>query len=148
MNGLHWYLSFWNVDAVLAHLKGLGSNGSLSLKTLTLKTVMLMVLACPARSADLASLDIHDQSITDEDIVFLPRHLSKQSRPSKPIQDFFYPRFPEDENLCPVQTLLAYEDCTAAFRLPQGRILFFFSHGLESMSQYPVVPSLDGWNKV
>ena len=133
------YSSFWNVNVVLAHLKGLGSNGSLSLKILTLKTVMLMALAHPARSADLASMG--DQSITDEGIVFLPRHLSKQSRPSKPLQDFFYPRFLEDEILCPVQTLLVYEDHTAAFRLPQ---LFFFFHGLENTSQYPVVPLLDG----
>ena len=59
------YSSFWNVDVVLAQVWGLGSNGSLSLKTLTLKTVMLMTLARPARSADLASLDIRDQSITD-----------------------------------------------------------------------------------
>ena len=105
--------------------KGLDSNGSLSLKTLTLKTVMLiyMALAHPARSADLASLDLRDQSITDEGIVFLPRYLSKQSRPS---QDFFYPRFPEDEILCPVQTLLVYEDHTAAFRLPHGQNTLLF----------------------
>ena len=39
------YSSFWNVDVVLAHLRGLGGNGFLSLKDLTLKTVMLMALA-------------------------------------------------------------------------------------------------------
>ena len=120
------YLSFWNVDIVLAHLWGLGSNGSLSLKTLTLKTVMLMALAGPARSTDLASLDIRDQSITDEGIVFFPRHLSKQSRPSKPIQGFFYLRFPEDEILCPVQALLAYEERTEVFRPPRGQNTLLF----------------------
>ena len=114
------YSSFWNVDTVLGHFRGLGDNGSLSLKTLTLKTVMLMALVRPARSADLANLDIRDQSITDGGISFQPRHLSKQSRSSKPIQDFFYPRFLEDEALCPVQTLLAYEERTAAFRSPQA----------------------------
>ena len=88
------YSSFWNVDIVLAHLRGLGGNGSLSLKDLTLKTVMLMALARPARSGDLANLDIRHQSITDAGIVFQPRHLSKQSRSSKPFQYFFYPRFP------------------------------------------------------
>ena len=122
------YSSFWNVDVVLTHLRGLGGNGSLSLKTLTLKTVMLMALARPARSADLANLDIRHQSITDAGIIFQPRHLSKQSRSSKPIQEFFYPRFPEDEVLCPLQALLAYEECTAAFRSPQGhKTLLFLS---------------------
>ena len=120
------YSSFWNEDVVSAHLRGLGSNGSLSLKTLTLKTVMLIALARPARSTDLASLDTRDQSITDEGIVFLPRHLSKQKRPSKPIQDFFYPRFPENEILFPVQALLAYEERTEAFRPPQGQNTLLF----------------------
>ena len=114
------YSSFWSVDVVLAHLRGLGGNACLSLKSLTLKIVMLMALVRPARSADLASLDIRDQSITDGGIIFQPRHLSKQSRSSRPIQNFFYPRFPEDEALCPVQALLAYEERTAAFRSPQG----------------------------
>ena len=114
------YSSFWNVDVVLGHLRGLGVNGSLSLKPLTLKTVMLMALARPAGSADLANLDIHHQSITNAGTVFQPRHLSKQSRSSKPVQDFFYPRFPEDRILCSVLALLAYEEHTAALRLPQG----------------------------
>ena len=39
------------------------------LKTLTLKIVMLMALAQPARSADLANLDISHQSIINAGIV-------------------------------------------------------------------------------
>ena len=42
--------------------------------------------------------------------------LSKQSRPSKPLADFFYPRYTEDETICPVVTLQAYEVRTLEFR--------------------------------
>ena len=135
------YSFFWNVDVVLAHLKGLGSNGSLSLKILTLKTAMHMALARPARSADLASLDVHDQSITDEGIVFLPRHLSK-------LRSLFRTSFTQDFQK--MKSCVLYKLCWLMRIILQllgylrGRILFFFYHGLENMSQYPVVPSLDG----
>lgn len=135
------YSSFWNVDIELGHFRGLGGNESLCLKTLTLKTVMVMALARPAISTYLANLDIRDQSITDGGIIFQSRHLSKQSRSSKPIQDFFYPRFLEDVALCPVQA------CWHTRNIPRHSghyrvIRPFFFHGLESMTQCLAVPSL------
>ena len=120
------YSSFWNVYIVLNHFRGLGDNGSLSLKVLTLKTIIHMALARSTRSADLANLDIRHQSITDAGIIFQSSHLSKQSRSSKPIQHFFYPRFPEDEAWCPVKAWLDYEERTAAFRSPPGQKTLLF----------------------
>ena len=49
-------------------------------------------------------------------VTFKAQHLSKQSRPSKPLADFFYPRYPEDQTICPVTTLQAYEARTKEFR--------------------------------
>ena len=46
-------------------------------------------------------------------------NVSKQSRSTKPLADFFYPRYPEDENICPVITLQAYEAKTLEFRALQ-----------------------------
>ena len=96
------YSTVWDVGVVLRYLRGLGENGTLSLRLLTLKSVMLLALTRPARSIDLSKLDIRAHFYTSAGVTFKAQHLSKQSRSLKPLADFFYPRYPEDENICPV----------------------------------------------
>ena len=110
------YSAFWDVSVVLRYLKGLGMNDTLSLRLLTIKLAMLMALTRPARSVDLSKLDIRARSFSVAGATFKAQHLSKQSRVSKPLADFFYPRYREDENICPVVTLQAYEARTLEFR--------------------------------
>ena len=110
------YSTFWDVGIVLNYLRDLGANETLSLRLLTLKSVMLLALTRPARSVDLSKLDIRARSFTAAGVTFKALHLSKQSKASKPLVDFFYPRFPEEEVICPVATLQAYEARTLRFR--------------------------------
>ena len=107
------YSSFWDVGT---DLKSLGNNENLTLRQLTLKTVMLLALTRPSRSADLSKLDIDWRSYQSDGVTFRPAHLAKQNRSSKCIPDFFYPCFKNDPMLCPVDTLKAYEDRTKEFR--------------------------------
>ena len=110
------YSSFWDVGTVINYLKSLGNNEHLTLRQLTLKTVMLLALTRPSRSADLSKLDIGWRSYQSDGVTFRPAHLAKQNRSSKNIPDFFYPCFKDDPMLCPVDTLKAYEDRTKEFR--------------------------------
>ena len=110
------YSAFWDVGVVLRYLKSLGNNESLSLRSLTLKTAMLLALARPARSVALSNLDIRFRSFTGEGVIFKAQHLAKQARPSRPLADYFYPRFTQDSSICPVTTLQAYEARTLEFR--------------------------------
>jgi len=112
------YSNFWDVGVVLRYLKQLGANGSLTLRLLTIKSTMLLALTRPSRSVDLSKLDISSRTFTAEGLLFKPQHLSKQSRPSKPLADFFFPRFPDDTDICPVTTIQAYEARTQGFRAP------------------------------
>jgi len=96
------YASFWDVGVVIQYIKGLGNNKDLSLKQLTMKTVMLLALTKPSRSADLSKLDLQTRSFKSNGVVFRPTQLAKQSRSSKPIADFFFPSFAEDNAICPV----------------------------------------------
>ena len=109
------YSTFWDVGVVLRYLKQLGSNDSLSLHLLTFKSVLLLALARLSRSTDLSKLDIQSRTYTSASLIFKAQHLSKQSRPSKPLTDFFYPRFPDDTHVCPVATIQAYERRTLEF---------------------------------
>ena len=110
------YSTVWDVGVVLRYLRDLGENGTLSLRLLTLKSVMLLALTRPARSVDLSKLDIRACFYTSAGVTFKAQHLSKHGKSTKPLADFFYPRYPEDENICPVITLQAYEAKTLEFQ--------------------------------
>lgn len=101
---------------MLQYIRQLGHNYSLFLCQLTLKTVMLLALTRPSRSVDLSKLDIKTRTFIASGVIFKPTHLSKQSRASNPIADFFFPSFNQDTCLCPVETLKAYESQTLLFR--------------------------------
>ena len=100
----------------IQYIKGLGANKDLSLKQLTMKTVMLLALTRPSCSADLPKLNVQMRSFKSNGVIFWPTHLAKQSRSSKPVADFFFPSFAGDSTVCPVTTLRAYKERTERFR--------------------------------
>ena len=121
------YSHFWDVGVVLRFFGQLGTNASLPLKWISIKTAMLMALTRPSRSADLSKLDIRFWTYTAKGVIFQPTHLSKQSRSSKPIKEFFFPLYTTDENICPVRALQAYEGRTASFRENNNKSTLFLS---------------------
>ena len=80
-----------------------------SVSDLTHKTAMLMALTRPCRSADLSNLNPMFKQFSPEGVTFHPTKLAKQSRPSKPLTEFFFPSFPHNVKLCPVRALRALE---------------------------------------
>ena len=62
------------------------------------------------------SVDIRFQTYTANGVIFQSTHLSKQSRSSKSIGEFFFPSYPIDDNICPVRALQVYEERTLSFR--------------------------------
>ena len=127
------YSHFWDVGLVLRFIRQLGENNRLSLKWISIK---LMALTRLSRSADLSQLNIRLQKYTRNGVIFQPAHLSKQSRSSKPINEFFFPFYTPDESLCPVKALHVYENCTDSFRTST---VF-----LANMNQSAAVPLLGG----
>jgi len=52
-----------------------------------------------------------------EEVVFLPAALAKQSRQGEPLEEFFFSSFPQNSEVCHVQTLKQYEALTTPLRL-------------------------------
>jgi len=109
---------------VLSHLNGQTVDEGMHLKQLSLRTVMLMALARPSRSADLVRLDLRGYRSSPEGVSFTPTALSKQSRPGKTLTEFFFPRFRDDVRLCPVTSLQLYIKKTKPLRAEQFHQLF------------------------
>ena len=110
------YTCTWNVQTVLTCISSWGSNDSLSLKQLSWKTTMLLALTRPSRSADLSQLSLSGKQYRPNGVTFKPSGLAKQSRQGKPLTEFFFPSFPHDPGLCPMETLKSYETRTAPNR--------------------------------
>ncbi len=85
------YSATWDVQKVLDFLEGGGKPSTLPLKTLTLRTVFLLAITRPSRSADLSQLDIRRMRTIANGVAFVPTVLAKQSRQGKPIEEFFFP---------------------------------------------------------
>ena len=121
------YSSFWDASTVINYLKSLGNNEGLTLRQRTLKTVMLLALTRPSRSADLSNLSVHWRSYRSDGVTFRPTHLAEQNRSSKHIPDLFFPCFKDDHTLSPVVTLKAYQERTKQFRNLQAKVCLFLS---------------------
>ena len=105
------YSTTWNVNAVINYLHSLGPPENLSLKSLSLKFVVLMVLASANRSSDLHALDLNFRRYTPEGVIVILQTLTKTRR-SGPPKESFYCKFV----LCPVHMLQIYEKCTTNLR--------------------------------
>ena len=116
------YSSTWNVQTVLNFIETLGDLENLLLKHLTWKTVFLLAVTRPSRSADLSQLDTSRMRFSTKGAIFLPSSLAKQSRQGKTIAEFFFPSFPDNSNLCPVQTLKVYMERTGSLREGERRL--------------------------
>ena len=106
------YSTTWDVSVVTNHIESLGENEELTLPDLTLKVVVLLALTRPSRSMDLTNLDIRFRQFCPEGVTFHSAKLAKQSRQTKPVKEFFFPKFEENKKLCPVLALQEYEKRT------------------------------------
>ena len=120
------YQGTWDVSVVLHHIGGHQLDQSLSLKELSLRTVMLLALTRPSRSADISKLNLKGYRNTPEGAVFTPAALAKQSRPGRNLKDFFFPRFTENERLCPVKSLTLYIERTRELRGNNDQLFISF----------------------
>ena len=99
---------------------------TLHLNMLTLRTVFLLAITRPSRSADLSQLDISRMRTLVNRVPFVPIVLAKQSRQGKPIEEFFFPSLPDNASLCPVTSLTAYLDKTEGLRGEETRLFVSF----------------------
>jgi len=96
------------------------SNEKLPLIELSIKTVLLLSLTRPLRSADLANFLLPNLKFLPEGALFMPACPSKQSRIGKPLKEFFFPAFEVNPNLCPVNAIKVYTKRTERVRKSEG----------------------------
>ena len=115
------------LQVVLHCMEQWGDTASLSLKLLTFKLAMLVCLARPSCSADLASLYVDKCRFKPEGVIFLSSELAKQPREGKPLTEIFFANFPDNNQLCPVHTLHHYLHVTVMLRKTTSNFCLFLA---------------------
>ena len=109
------YSEVWDVQVVLTYLATLHPVESLTLKELTFKLVMLLLLVSDQRGQTIHLLDINNMFVSDNKYTFvIPNHL-KQSKPGVPYPNVVLESF-EKPSICVVTTLREYITRTKPLR--------------------------------
>lgn len=119
------YERFWNVNKIFDLFRKWGSNVFLSLKLLTFKTALLILLVTSQRGQTVVNLDVSTLELGTE-AVFRLKVLLKHNRPGDPLDTVILRPYPDEPILCVVTTLKAYLSRTKNFRPePAGLLLSY-----------------------
>ena len=110
MNGV------WDVDIMLKYLKGLPTNAEMEIKSLTLKTIMLIALVAIPRVSEIHRLDLKWMVKKDDHLIFQIEGNIKHSKQGKQNPPLIIHKFEEDHTICPVQTIVDYIERTKDWR--------------------------------
>ena len=102
------YIDTWDPARVLRHIKTWAPPITLTLKQLTFKVAMLILLVTGQRVQTLALLDITNMTVNVDSVVFRIFELLKQSRPGYRNPEIILRAFPRDNQLCVFTYLLEY----------------------------------------
>ena len=109
-------VNIWDVSVVLDKLRIMFPLDSLSLKDLTMKTVMLMLLLTGQRGQTIHLLRIHDVQLVNDTVKIAYNYLLKTSRPSHHLASVIIDSYNLDLGLCLVHTLRHYLERTMDIR--------------------------------
>ena len=110
------YLETWNVEEVLSRLRVWGPSKLLNLKELSLRTVLLLMLASGQRCQTIHALTVQDLIWEKDVCVVTYTSLLKQTKPGKHLKPLKLNKFINDENVCVFENLKEYQSRTENIR--------------------------------
>ena len=122
-----WYNFIWDIEQVLNYISSLPPNSKLSLKLLSLKLAMLLVLVATNRGSEIKNLDTNFLVKSKNKAVFSLKGFTKTSNPGKQPPDVIFYSFTGNEDLCPVKTLEFYLKVSESWRRKGDRSQLFLS---------------------
>ena len=124
------YNRFWDVGLVFDCLKQWPNNAHLSLRDLSLKVTILMLLTSGHRGQTIAALSLKNAHISRDEIVFELDKLLKSNRVGDRLSTVTFIDFSQDKNLCIVRALREYISRTAKLRSSEQLLISFIKpHG-------------------
>ena len=119
------YSHFWDVNCVFKMLKDWGVNRELSLKRLSLKLAVLLLLTTSQRGQTIVNLSLKDLELGDP-VIFRLQVLLKHNRLGDRLDSITLKAFELCKRLCVVRTLKEYLVRTEGLRGGQKQLLISF----------------------
>ena len=129
------YNKIWDVSLVLNHLTTLDPVEKLTLKDLTLKLLMLLLLITGQRGQSIHLLNITTMHLSDTSCVFNLTSHTKTSKPGKPASVITIQAFQQDCRICPIKTLKEYLKRTHTIRGDEHQLFISFVKPHKSVSR-------------
>ena len=120
------YTYIWDASKVLHYLESLQPLENLTLKDLTLKLVMLVLLVTGQRGQSVFLLSLEGMSMQPDLCSFTLLEHTKTSKPSGKTQPILIRGFPSNRNICPLTTLKEYIARTQPFRGDERKLFVSF----------------------
>ena len=128
----------WDVSTVLKYLATLHPNSAISLKSLSLKLVMLLLLLSGQRGQTIYLLSLDGLNITED--TMLLEHI-KTSKPGGMATILTFKKYTENQSICPLLTLKEYLVRTKPLRKEEKKLFISFQKPHKAEFQeipYPV----------
>ena len=109
------YAVYWDVNVILKLFQSWGPNSNLSLKYLSYKVSVLLLLVTSARGQMIVHLPVDSMQCTNN-IVFRMQDLLKHNHPGDALDTVVLFPFDEDENICIVRAVKCYLKMTENLR--------------------------------
>ena len=128
------YNSCWDVTKVFKLFREWGRNAQLTLKQLTFKLVMLLMLVTAQRGQTILALSLSGLEL-GETVVFRLTKLLKHNRQGEPLDSIVLKPFDTCYRLCVVRTLKAYLTRTTDLRGSEKQLLISFMRPYKAVSR-------------
>ena len=119
------YDSFWDVNQVFRLIKQWGPNKDLTLKRLSFKIAILLLLVSSQRGQTIINLSVQDMILEDTKVVFKMKVLLKHNRLGDRLDTLVLQQFNQCKRLCVVRTVGAYLKATELVRGHDQLLLSF-----------------------
>jgi len=115
----------WNVKVVTDYIEGLNDNDKLSLRDLSYKLIILLLLSSGRRSCEITSLDLRYMIRKPEGTLFSIPILTKTQKGNSRPKEVLFPYFPLNKKLCVVSCLTEYIERTGPLRSDQRLLISY-----------------------
>ena len=121
------YTQIWDINQVLAYLRHMSPVEKLTLKDLTVKVTMLLMVLSGQRIQTIQMLSLEFMTLTKSTVMFKVHDKVKQTRPGKHLKDLLFKAYAPDRRLCILTYLKAYLTATQSLRGEENQLLISFA---------------------
>lgn len=137
------YNQIWDASKVLDYLKTLPSDESITLKDLTMKTVMLLLLVTGQRGQFMYLLSLNGIRIIPGIAYLTLDEHSKTSRPNRTEAPVTISEYTPDDRVCPLKSLKLYIEKTEEIRKGENKLFISFVRPYKAVSR----DTISRWTK-